>query len=219
MPPNLQESARKFVDSENQIHAIDKQITDLENQPANQPARFGQYTLPGDKQNYKELLLRLPEQDNISALKDQLAEADTERTHYLQTLRPVPGDVELRFQDAQKAVRQVNNKSTAFKSSHFDEPDILAHVRFDDRTMPDGKKTLFLEEVQSDWAQKGKREGFANPAPTELPDGIYITPDDDQFQVVNREGNPLLRRSLRGVRSPDSGSSALWRRRGKSRRP
>jgi hypothetical protein len=196
IPSNLQESARKFVDSENQIHAIDKQITDLENQPANKPARFGQYTLPGDKQNYKELLLRLPEQDNISALKDQLAEADTERTHYLQTLRPVPGDVELRFQDAQKAVRQAENKSTAFKSSHFDEPDILAHVRFDDRTMPDGKKALFLEEVQSDWAQKGKREGFANPAPTKLPDGIYITPDDDQFQVVNREGNPLLRRTF-----------------------
>ena len=196
MPSNLQESARKFVDSENQIHAIDKKITDLENQPANKPARFGQYTLPGDKQNYKELLLRLPEQDNISALKDELADADAERTHYLQTLRPVPGDVELRFQDAQKAVRQAENKSTAFKSSHFDEPDILAHVRFDDRTMPDGKKALFLEEVQSDWAQKGKREGFANPAPTKLPDGIYITPDDDQFQVVNREGNPLLRRTF-----------------------
>ena len=193
MPSNLQESARKFVDSENQIHAIDKQITDLENQVANKPTRFSQYTLPGDKQNYKELLLRLPEQDNISALKDQLAEADAERTHYLQTLRPVPGDVELRFQDAQKAVRQAENKSTAFKSSHFDEPDILAHVRFDDRTMPDGKKALFLEEVQSDWAQKGKREGFANPVPTKLPDGIFITPDDDQFQVVNREGNPLLR--------------------------
>jgi hypothetical protein len=196
MPPNLQESARKFVDSENQIHAISKQMLDLENQPANKPARFGQYTLPGDKQNYKELLLRLPEQDNISALKDELADADAERTHYLQTLRPVPGDVELRFQDAQKAVRQAENKSTAFKSSHFDEPDILAHVRFDDRTMPDGKKALFLEEVQSDWAQKGKREGFANPAPTKLPDGIYITPDDDQFQVVNREGNPLLRRTF-----------------------
>jgi hypothetical protein len=59
-----------------------------------------------------------------------------------------------------------------------------------------GKKALFLEEVQSDWAQKGKHEGFANPAPTKLPDGIYITPDDDQFQVVNREGNPLLRRSF-----------------------
>jgi hypothetical protein len=40
-------------------------------------------------------------------------------------------------------------------------------------------KALFLEEVQSDWAQKGKREGFANPAPTKLPDGIFITQDDD----------------------------------------
>jgi hypothetical protein len=49
-----------------------------------------------------------------------------------------------------------------FKSSHYDEPNILAHVRFNDR-MIDGKKTLFVEEVQSDWHQKGKREGYADP--------------------------------------------------------
>jgi hypothetical protein len=46
--------------------------------------------------------------------------------------------------------------------SHFDEPNVLAHVRFNDRTI-DGKKTLFIEEVQSDWHQAGKREGYQAP--------------------------------------------------------
>jgi hypothetical protein len=47
-----------------------------------------------------------------------------------------------------------------FKSSHFDEPNIITHLRMNTRTDADGKKVLFLEEVQSDWGQKGKREGF-----------------------------------------------------------
>ena len=47
-----------------------------------------------------------------------------------------------------------------FKSSHFDETNIITHLRMNTRTDADGKKVLFLEEVQSDWGQKGKKEGF-----------------------------------------------------------
>lgn len=47
-----------------------------------------------------------------------------------------------------------------FKSSHFDETNIITHLRMNTRTDNDGKKILFLEEVQSDWGQKGKKEGF-----------------------------------------------------------
>ncbi|MBL0255828.1 MAG: hypothetical protein IPQ27_13150, partial [Chitinophagaceae bacterium] len=51
---------------------------------------------------------------------------------------------------------------TDFKSSHFDEPNILVHLRMNTRTDSEGNKVLFLEEVQSDWGQKGKKEGFGN---------------------------------------------------------
>lgn len=51
-----------------------------------------------------------------------------------------------------------------FKSAHYDEKNILAHVRFDDRTNPaTGQKILFIEEIQSDWAQEGRKRGFAKP--------------------------------------------------------
>ena len=46
-----------------------------------------------------------------------------------------------------------------FKSSHFDEPNILAHVRFNERTDSEGNKVLFLEEVQSDWALEARKKG------------------------------------------------------------
>jgi hypothetical protein len=49
-----------------------------------------------------------------------------------------------------------------FKSSHFAESNILVHLRMNIRTDSDGKKVFFLEEVQSDWGQKGKKEGFTS---------------------------------------------------------
>lgn len=53
-----------------------------------------------------------------------------------------------------------HKKVPSFRSSHFDEPNVLAHVRFNERTDADGKRVLFIEEVQSDWHQRGRREGY-----------------------------------------------------------
>jgi hypothetical protein len=46
-----------------------------------------------------------------------------------------------------------------FRTTHFDQPNILAHMRVNDRTV-DGKKTLFIEEIQSDWHQAGRKKGI-----------------------------------------------------------
>jgi hypothetical protein len=64
-----------------------------------------------------------------------------------------------------------------FTSSHWDEPNVLAHIRFNDRVI-DGKRTLFIEEVQSDWHQKGKKEGYQS---------------GPEFAVVNARGRILER--------------------------
>ena len=42
----------------------------------------------------------------------------------------------------------------AYKSSHWDQPNILAHIRFNERTDADGKRVLFLEEIQGDWQRE-----------------------------------------------------------------
>ncbi|MDE2022334.1 MAG: hypothetical protein KGI71_05500, partial [Patescibacteria group bacterium] len=52
-----------------------------------------------------------------------------------------------------------------YSSPHWTEPNVLAHVRMDDRTTPDGKRMLFLEEIQSDWHQEGRRTGGVPAAP------------------------------------------------------
>jgi len=43
---------------------------------------------------------------------------------------------------------------------HFDEPNIVAHIRMNTRKDSEGNDTLFLEEIQSDWAQEGRKKGF-----------------------------------------------------------
>lgn len=46
-------------------------------------------------------------------------------------------------------------------SAHFGgEPNILASLRVKDRTDHEGDKVLHLDELQSDWAQKGRDHGF-----------------------------------------------------------
>lgn len=47
-----------------------------------------------------------------------------------------------------------------FQSPHFPETNILTHLRLTDRTNKEGQKVLFIEEIQSDWMQAGRKRGF-----------------------------------------------------------
>lgn len=49
--------------------------------------------------------------------------------------------------------------------NHFGgTPDIIASLRLKDREDHEGDKVLHLEELQSDWAQQGRKNGFADDA-------------------------------------------------------
>lgn len=48
--------------------------------------------------------------------------------------------------------------------THWDQPAVVAHTRFMEKRGPDGERILFVEEVQSDWHQKGRDQGYAVPA-------------------------------------------------------
>lgn len=48
-----------------------------------------------------------------------------------------------------------------FQSSHWDPANIVAHLRMQDRGLD--SNILHLEELQSDWAQEGRNEGFKDP--------------------------------------------------------
>jgi len=117
--------------------------------------KYSQYQLEGEKENYREVLVTLP-----SKIKPYSV-IDNRDNSIVKTFDKYSDAVEFiessRFGDNYDVKE---DKSTTFQSSHFDEPNILVHLRMNERTDAEGNKVLFLEEVQSDWAQKGRREGF-----------------------------------------------------------
>lgn len=79
------------------------------------------------------------------------------------------GRDELNLPDWDKNYREILltnpwNKSPSgkdFKQGHYpNTPNLIAHLRVNDRTSAEGKPALFLEEVQSDWGQTGRKKGF-----------------------------------------------------------
>jgi hypothetical protein len=56
---------------------------------------------------------------------------------------------------------------TRAPDTHWFEPGVVAHVRFQAKRDRQGRPVLFVEEVQSDWHQKGRDEGYEKPASPE----------------------------------------------------
>jgi hypothetical protein len=98
---------------------------------------------------------------------DELANEMYPMTKYKQYT--LPGGEEYReivIQDKPK----VWSKNKNFESSHYPEAtNPIAHLRVNHRDDADGNPTLFIEELQSDWGQKGKKEGFGQKQlPTDM---------------------------------------------------
>lgn len=128
-------------------------------EPATSDAKFSQWTLPGGE-NYRELLLTLPP-DAAARRRADLTTAEARRlreTYGERYIREAPPE-EIRRYEQMLDDEVTADRNNEFRSSHWDEPNVVAHIRFDDRVI-DGKKTLFIEEIQSDLHQKGRREGY-----------------------------------------------------------
>lgn len=126
-------------------------------------AAFRDYTLPGGS-NYREVLLTLPDaavntepsarfrvrfydetgRDRVEYATMPQVEAFRSRGNRADVLGPV--------------IRR--DESANFRSSHFTEPNILVHARTKDWVDVDGRSVLAVMEVQSDWHQRGRKEGY-----------------------------------------------------------
>ena len=132
------------------------------------PTKHDRYQLEGDKSNYREILVTMP---SFKWAKNKSGLWAYFNNEGVQISDGMPENTETYKEFAKNTLKKSQAKPN-FKSSHFDEPNILVHLRMNTRTDADGNKVLFLEEVQSDWGQKGKKEGFANI--DKLPDGYRI---------------------------------------------
>ena len=87
---------------------------------------------------------------------------------------PLPDQESTRYKDwtlgsrygnetpSQRGYREIllrlDHPDTLHQSNHWDEPNVIAHLRMQDRGLDND--VLHLEELQSDWAQEGRDRGF-----------------------------------------------------------
>lgn len=120
-------------------------------------ASYAPYVLPGGK-NYREVLLTVGYK-----LPDGWAVKKEEFGPYAWQVFDEQGDQAGLGYSREDAIADAMTGTLSrqqFHSQHFDPLNIVAHMRVTDRTDVDGKKTLFAEELQSDWAQMGRSDGF-----------------------------------------------------------
>ena len=144
--------------------------------PAGQPGPYANMTLPGGK-NYKVMLLRLP-----TTLQDRtLYRVVDARGNML--LENIDGGRERAERMLAREIEEGNAGASlveyagrplpgadAYTDGHWrDHPNTVAHVRFDERTDADGKRVLFVQELQSDWHQQGRKKGYKGVLRAEYP--------------------------------------------------
>jgi hypothetical protein len=125
--------------------------------PESTPTKYDKYQLAGGE-NYREILLTLPPK-NVTEQTWQVLKADgTTTTGYFtseEAARRDAGYIGGSIRQSEPVTYQ-----SGYRSSHFNEPNILAHMRVNDRIDADGKKMLLVEEIQSDWHQAGRERGY-----------------------------------------------------------
>jgi hypothetical protein len=127
-------------------------------------AKFDKYVLAGGE-NYRELLMTLPKAENSIVL---FTEADkVELSRLAQKVES--GEIDYSNNPEEwsqyknlidRSSKRYTGEDKNYKSPHFDEANILAHIRFNERTDADGSRVMFVEEVQSDWHQEGRKKGY-----------------------------------------------------------
>jgi hypothetical protein len=176
------------------------------------PTRHSQWQLPGGE-NYRELLLTMPNKNmgGLDAAQIQAGSLRKQTTDLMADWKRIseekPGSPEAvsAYEKVAESRRAMNQAETAveemkkairektYSSSHFSQPNILAHLRVNDRVDADGKKMLLIEEVQSDWHQIGREKGYKGQL-TSLPDDYFVSEmkrsDDDIVYEIRKKSDP-----------------------------
>jgi hypothetical protein len=111
-------------------------------------SKFSDYALPGGK-NYREVVLTLP--DPKDALMDQIKALGITKEKNNISINDIlqrGGSDELAESWKEAIYKQ-------YTTGHWNEINPIAHLRMSDR-VTDGKKTLLVDEVQSDWHQAAR---------------------------------------------------------------
>jgi hypothetical protein len=138
---------KKFPNLEDTDNWEDRVLSELIGPDAG-GTKFSKYQLPGGT-NYREIFMTLPTK---TVTEDEA-----------RIILGASPDAKLSQADIAYASRKNKDEYIVPRAHSADgEADInrIAHMRVNDRIDADGKKVLFIEEIQSDWHQTGRKQGY-----------------------------------------------------------
>lgn len=173
----------------------------------------GNLRLPGGE-DYRELLLTMP------SPKSRVAYSVREMDYGNGDIRYFAGgpngrsnalltraEAQMKADEMNKTYGDIDISNQSFTGSHWDEPNVLAHIRFDTRKGPNGEKILHVAEIQSDWHQRGRKEGYDSGSEAITEDQVRAelgyTIVSDGFEATTGKPGGWW------VKKPD-GSNAMW---------
>ena len=133
IPEDLRELQKQYVENRN----LDPKTT-----------KFKEWSLPGGE-NYREVVMTLPqapEHSEFARLNKKMNDDGL-----------LPDEMNRWTELGSKLGEEGRSQAREgrFKTAHWDETNPIAHLRMSDR-VTDGKKTLLVDEVQSDWHQAAR---------------------------------------------------------------
>lgn len=147
-PPKIEETTNRFVDELDEEDALDKL------------ARY----------HYAEDYASLQRDEKDEILQELIDNMNIGEPAYADWATPGGEDyreILLRLPKKEKQETQEwfdpVTRPQSYYSSHWDEPNVLAHARVSDFYSPDRKRYLLIDEIQSDWHQAGRKHGYVDP--------------------------------------------------------
>ena len=148
--------------ADTRLNALKKERRALASSPSDpepMPEQFNRYVEPGPHTNHRAIIITAGEGGGTGVSRVEARVARKRAARLAGTPVPEP-----------------------YISPHW--PDVenpIAHVRLTDRVGPNGEKTLFVEEIQSDLHQAGREEGYRGP----LRGADYA----EQLRLERKDGN------------------------------
>jgi hypothetical protein len=208
LPPNIKQLLLEFGEQKNEYQKYAKQSRRIEK------PRFDRYNIPGGE-NAREIYLTLPprsvaptpfDKSPATMLFEREMMEKYGTTDFPSTYNRLSPDEVDKYEmyvredrNAAKTESILRDRQTNYTvhSSHSVSPEAdtnrLAHIFLDDRTDAQGNKTLFVQELQSDWGQEGKKKGF----------GTKSTPwEDPAYKAARARATDLLNEFNRNNDNP-----------------
>ena len=122
--------------------------------------KYEKYVEPGGDKNYREIVMHLPpgEGGTMPIGPAEYWERMGGRGRWEDLTEGQQQNVMAEWPRTLQGYRDPD-----FQSSHWDQPNVVAHLRLNDRTGSQGEKLLHMEELQSDWGQAVRKAQKVDP--------------------------------------------------------